>query len=69
MANVNENLAAVLINLRGAVGPLVEDLQNGVEPSLERWLEFANVLTRVVETCRQHVTTGASTRRAPEQRS
>jgi hypothetical protein len=50
-----------LIELREAIGPLVDDVQRGLPPSLEaveRWMAFIDVIARVISLCRQHAVHG-----------
>jgi hypothetical protein len=59
------DLVTALVGLRGAIGPLVEDLLGGIQPSFERWLEFADVIAHVVDTCRRQVAVAARANQEP----
>lgn len=48
-----QELVRALIDVREAIGLLVEDLRRGHQPQVERWLDFVELLGRVVALCRQ----------------
>jgi hypothetical protein len=57
----SEDLVTALVELRDAIGPLVDDVQSGLPPSieaLERWTAFLDAIARVIPLCRQHAVPG-----------
>lgn len=52
------DLVAALVELRDASTALLDDLERGPQPPVERWVAFADLISKVVLLCRRVVLGG-----------
>jgi hypothetical protein len=51
--SVEGDLVEALIELRSSITPLVEELVGGRQPSVERWLAFADLISNIIPLVRR----------------